>query len=56
MYKRLFEELYNGKGDDHFLRAFLLDNGMGFNGEKRKLCQYTCAAHPVEVGYFDLLF
>ena len=43
VFKRLCEELYNGKGDDHY-------NGMEFNGEKRQLCQYACAAHPVEVG------
>ena len=33
--------MYNGKVDE---------NGMGFNGENQQLCQYACAAHPVEVG------
>ena len=36
VYKRLCEELYNGKG-----------NGMEFNGDKQQLCQYACAAHSV---------
>ena len=49
VYTRLCEEIFNGKGKDQLL-ACLIDSKFEFNYEKRKLCQYAYAAHPVEVG------